>query len=114
MIGVEQGILLAMCSHCSVMCATVTDHTQQCWSKSKAGQWHLRPAVPGALSAPGLVIFEFGADLFYANAGRFAEDVRGLIERAPAPVNWLVVDAGAITNVDYWAARVLRDSTRKT
>jgi len=47
-------------------------------------------------SGPGLVVFQFGADLFYANAGRFAEDVRGLIERAPTPVSWLVVDAGAI------------------
>jgi MFS superfamily sulfate permease-like transporter len=55
------------------------------------------------------VIFRFGADLFYANAGRFAADVRGLVERAHAPVTWLVVDAGAITNVDYSAARVLRE-----
>lgn len=28
---------------------------------------------------------------------------------APSPVRWLVVDAGAITNVDYTAARMLRD-----
>jgi MFS superfamily sulfate permease-like transporter len=56
-----------------------------------------------------LVICRFGADLFYANAGRFAADVRGLVEGAATPVNWLVVDAGAITSVDYSAARVLRD-----
>jgi SulP family sulfate permease len=73
-----------------------------------AGQWQPTPAVPGALSGPGLVVFQFGAALFYANAGRFAEDVRGLIEQASTPVRWLVVDAGAITNVDYSAARVVR------
>jgi sulfate permease, SulP family len=73
------------------------------------GQWRPTPAVPGALSGPGLMIFQFGADLFYANAGRFAADVRGLVEGADTPVNWLVVDAGAITSVDYSAARVLRD-----
>jgi MFS superfamily sulfate permease-like transporter len=55
------------------------------------------------------VIFRFGADLFYANAGHFAADVRGLVEGAPTPVNWLVVDAGAITSIDYSAAQVLRD-----
>ena len=54
------------------------------------------------------MIFRFGADLFYANADRFRRDVRMLVERAPAPVRWLVVDAGAITSVDYSAARVLR------
>ena len=75
-----------------------------------AGQWQPTPAVPGALSGPGLVVFRFGADLFYANAGRFAEDVHGLVEGAPAPVRWLVVDAGAITSIDYSAARVLRGS----
>ena len=64
---------------------------------------------PGAVSGPGLVIFQFGADLFYANAGRFAEDVRGPVDGVATPVNWLVVDAGAITSVDYSAARVLRD-----
>jgi hypothetical protein len=73
------------------------------------GHWRATPAVPGALSGPGLVIFQFGADFFYANAGRFAADVRGLVEGAASPVNWLVVDAGAITSVDYSAARVLRD-----
>jgi MFS superfamily sulfate permease-like transporter len=53
-----------------------------------------------------LVIYHFGAALFYANASLFAEEVRGLIE--PAAVRWLVVDAEAITNLDYTAARMVR------
>ena len=107
-IGVEQGILLAMV-------LSLFRHVRHSYRPHTAvlvedglGQWRATPAVPGALSGPGVVVFQFGADLFYANAGRFAEDVRGLIEQAPTPVNWLVVDAGAITNVDYSAARVLR------
>ncbi len=55
------------------------------------------------------MIFQFGADLFYANAGRFAVDVGALASEVPEPVRWLVGDAGAITSVDYSAARVLRD-----
>jgi SulP family sulfate permease len=107
-IGVEQGILLAMV-------LSLFRHVRHSYRPHTAvlvedglGRWRATAAVPGALSAPGLVIFQFGADLFYANAGRFAEDVRGLIERAPTPVSWLVVDAGAITNVDYSAAQVMR------
>ncbi len=53
------------------------------------------------------MIFKFGADLFYANVGAFAKDVRALVEPPAAPIRWLVVDAGAITSVDYSAARVL-------
>ena len=64
--------------------------------------------MPGAVTEPGLVIYRFGAALFYANARLFAEEVRGLVGPAPSPVHWLVVDAEAITNVDYTAARMVR------
>ena len=107
-IGVEQGILLAIV-------LSLLRHVRHSYRPHTAvlvendGQWRPTPAVTGALSGPELVIFQFGADLFYANAGRFAADVRGLVERADTPVKWLVVDAGAITSVDYSAARVLRD-----
>ena len=67
------------------------------------------PAVPGAVTEPGLVVYQFGAALFYANAGRFADEIRSLVGPAPAPVRWVVVHAGAITHVDYTAARVVRE-----
>ena len=35
--------------------------------------------------------------------------MRSLVKRAPTPVRWLVVDAGAITALDYSAARMLRE-----
>jgi MFS superfamily sulfate permease-like transporter len=110
-IGVEQGILLAIV-------LSLLRHLRHSYRPHTAvlveddGQWRATPAVPGALSEPGLVIFQFGADLFYANAGRFAADVRDLVEGA-ATVNWLVLDAGAITSIDYSAARVLRDLQRE-
>ncbi len=110
-IGVEQGILLAIA-------LSLLWHVRHSYRPHTAvlvehgGQWQATPAVPGALSGPGLVIFQFGSDLFYANAGRFAADVRGLIEGADPPVKWLVVDAGAITSVDYSAARVLTNLQR--
>ena len=107
-VGVEQGILLAIV-------LSLLRHVRHSYRPHTAvlvedgGHWQPTPAIPGALSGPGLVIFQFGADLFYANAGRFAEDVRGLVEGAATPVKWLVLDAGAITSVDYSAARVLHD-----
>jgi MFS superfamily sulfate permease-like transporter len=106
-IGVEEGILLAMA-------VSLLRHVRHSYRpptavlcQNDAGQWWPRPAVAGAVSGPGLVVFQFGADLFYANAGRFADDVRMLIDGAPAPVRWLVIDSGAITSIDYSAARVL-------
>jgi sulfate permease, SulP family len=107
-IGVEQGILLAMA-------LSLLRHVRHSYRPHTAvlvedtpGQWRPIQAAPGATSGPGLVIFQFGADLFYANADRFAHDVRVLVERASVPVRWLAVDAGAITSVDYSAARIFR------
>jgi high affinity sulfate transporter 1 len=108
LVGVEQGILMAMA-------LSLVRHVRHSYRPHTAvlveagGQWREVPALPGALSEPGLLIYRFGAALFYANAGRFAADVRALVERAPAPLRWLVVDAGAITSVDYSAARTLQD-----
>jgi len=55
------------------------------------------------------VVYRFGADLFYANDDRFVDEVRALVERAPTPIRWFIVDAGAITDIDYSAAQSLRD-----
>lgn len=107
-IGVGQGIVLAMAY-------SLLRHVRHSYRPHSAvliedagGHWRPTPAVPSTMSGPGLIVFQFGADLFYANAGRFAEDVRGLVDGAPSPVRWLIVDAGAMTSVDYSAARVLR------
>lgn len=106
--GVEQGILLAI----GLSLLWHVRHSYQPHTAvlvERSGRWAPTPAVPGAFSQPGMVIFQFGADLFYANVGRFVADVRGLVEGADPPLKWLVVDAGAITSIDYSAARVLAD-----
>ena len=105
---VEQGILLAI----GLSLLWHVRHSYQPHTAvlvEHSGQWQPMPAVPGALSGPGPVIFQFGADLFYGNVSRFVADVRGLVEGADPAVKWMVVDAGAITSIDYSAARVLAD-----
>lgn len=56
-----------------------------------------------------MVMFWFGAGLFYANATFFAHQVLNLIEDPPSPVRWLVVDARAVTELDYSGGRVLAE-----
>jgi sulfate permease, SulP family len=67
------------------------------------------PMTPGKETEPGLMVYRFGAHLFYANYNCSADDVRTLVEHAPTSVRWFVVDAGAITDVDYSAAQSIRD-----
>jgi high affinity sulfate transporter 1 len=109
LVGVEQGILLAVTlSLLRHVRHSYRPHTSVL-APDPAGRWLPTPARPGAQSEPGLMVYRFGADLFYANASRFSGEARFLIEHAPTPVRWFVVDAGAITDIDYSAARDLRD-----
>ena len=106
-VGVEQGILLAMgLSLLRIVHHSYRPHTGVVIADAK-GAWRALPAVPGAVTEPGLVLYRFGAALFYANAGRFAEEILGLAGSRPGAVRWIVVDAEAITNIDYSAARAV-------
>jgi SulP family sulfate permease len=108
-IGVEEGILLAIVlSLLRHVRHSYRPHTMVL-AANAAGQWTSVPATPGAQTEPGLVIYRFGADLFYANDHRFTDEVRSLVEHAPTPVRWFIVDAGAITDLDYSAARSIRE-----
>jgi SulP family sulfate permease len=107
LVGVEQGILLAVVlSLLRIVRNSYRPHTGV-FVVNEGDIWQVVPAVPGAVTKPGLVIYRFGAALFYANASLLAEQIRGLVGPTPSPVRWLVVDAEAITNVDYTAARVV-------
>ena len=109
LVGVEQGILLAMVlSLLRIVRHSYHPHTGVL-AISEGDIWKVVPAAPGAVTKPGLVIYSFGAALFYANASLFTKEIRGLVGPTPSPVRWLVVDAEAITNVDYTAARMVRE-----
>jgi sulfate permease, SulP family len=109
LVGVEQGILLAMVlSLLRIVRHSYRPHTGVL-VVNEGDTWQVVPAVPGVATEPGLVIYSFGAALFYANASLFAKEIRGLLGPTPSPVRWLAVDAEAITNVDYTAARMVRE-----
>jgi high affinity sulfate transporter 1 len=108
-IGVEQGILLAIAlSLFRHVRHSYNPHTV-ILAPDASGGWVPVPAMPGKETEPGLIVYRFNSDLFYANAHRFTEEVRSLVKRAPTPIRWLIVDAGAVTDIDYSAAKSIRD-----
>ena len=108
-VGVEQGILLAMAlSLFRHVNHSYRPHTMMLVPDA-SGRWVVAPAAPGRVTAPGLIVYRFGADLFYANQNRFCDEVHQLVSRAPEPLRWFIVDADAITDIDYSAARSIRD-----
>ncbi|KVZ92168.1 SulP family inorganic anion transporter [Burkholderia ubonensis] len=113
MIGVEQGILLAVAlSLMRHVRHSYRPHTMVLEPSAGDGRWLPVPARPGAMTAPGLIVYRFGSDLFYANDHQFAEEVAALVDAAPVAPRWFIIDAGAITDVDYSAARTVSDLVR--
>jgi MFS superfamily sulfate permease-like transporter len=108
-IGVEQGILLAIAlSLFRHVRHSYRPHTMML-APDASGRWRPGPATPGRVTEPGLIVYRFDADLFYANQNRFTDEVRALVKQAPMPVHWIIVDAAAITDIDYSAAQSLRE-----
>jgi sulfate permease, SulP family len=108
-IGVEQGILLAIAlSLFRHVRHSYSPHTMML-APNETGRWVPIPAIQGKETEPGLIVYRFNSDLFYANANRFVDEVRGLVDHAPTPIRWFIVDAGAITDMDYSAAQSVRD-----
>ena len=62
---------------------------------------------PDGRFVPGLVLFRWDAQLFFANAEIFREQVNLAVAQAPTPTRCVVVAADAITDVDVTAADTL-------
>jgi MFS superfamily sulfate permease-like transporter len=108
LLGVEDGIILALV-------LSLLQHVRHSYrppaaveTRTADGHWQASALETGQMAVPGLLVYWFGSDLFYANADRFATQARKLATESPSPVRWLVVDAGAITHIDYTAGATLK------
>jgi SulP family sulfate permease len=64
---------------------------------------------PGSETLPGLIIYRIDAPLFFANARFLREQVHTLIDTAKAPVRMVVLDCGAMFDLDVTAAETLEE-----
>jgi SulP family sulfate permease len=107
--GVERGIVLAMV----MSLLRIVHHSYHprtgVMIPDEGGIWKLIPPTPGTVTEPGLILYRFGAALYYANASRFSDEILALVGPSPTSVRWFIVDGEAITNLDYSAARVVEE-----
>lgn len=90
---------------------------------SKPGTWVLKEAPDGSHFVPeetehapdtsGLIIYRFGAPLYFANATLFEEEVNKLVKQATTPVKWFVLDAEAMIDIDTTGAEVLHQVLKR-
>ena len=103
-IGVEQGIIVAIVASIVELVRRQYQPANFVVETAVGGTESMVPATAGTQSAPGLIVFRYDARLFYANANRFVDELESLIEAAPDPVTWVILDAGAIADIDFSAS----------
>ncbi|MDD4915583.1 MAG: SulP family inorganic anion transporter [Methylococcales bacterium] len=109
LIGVEQGILLAI-----VLSLIV--HTRRGYRPrnavlvpgSEPGVWYPRPVESRAQAVEGLMLYRFTHSMYYANAELLSAEVNYLCTDAQPPLRWFCLDVSAIDDIDYTAAETLR------
>ena len=74
-----------------------------------SGSWQSVERYPAAVTQPGLIVYRVEAPLFFANAERIREELEALVEANPGTIEWVVIDAEAMTDLDVSAAEVLAE-----
>jgi SulP family sulfate permease len=115
-VGVEQGILLAIV-------LSVLDHLRRSYhprdtvlTRTDKGKLHGvevtdEPNPPDL--EPGLVVYRFGANLYYANANRLTEEIRGILGRSAGAPSWLCIEAAGVDDVDFSGGETILDLLRE-
>jgi len=115
-VGVEQGILLAIV-------LSVLDHLRRSYhprdtliTNTDDGKLHGvaitdEPDAPDLV--PGMVVYRFGASLYYANANRLTEEIRAILGRSQGAPTWLCIDAPGMGDIDFSGGETILDLLRE-
>jgi high affinity sulfate transporter 1 len=110
-VGVEQGIVLAIILSLVVHTRHGYKPKNSLLAKAKgfSGPTEAYPLDSGTQAAPGLAIYRFSHDMYYANVDALSREVQDLVDEADPPLRWLCIDMIAVTDVDYSAAATLNE-----
>ncbi|MFL5172538.1 MAG: SulP family inorganic anion transporter [Microvirga sp.] len=107
-VGVEQGIILAII-------LSLLLHVKRHYAPADAvltwgADGHIRGVDPaaGVVSEPGLVVYRFGAGVFYANAQHLTDELMEL-SAGETPPRWIIFDAVGVDDIDFTGGKTLAE-----
>ena len=107
-IGILAGILVAVLLALVVVIGRISrPHDAVLGSVEGVDGYHDIEEYAHSETLPGLIVYRFDAPLFFANADYFLTRVQELIDAAVPSIEWLLIDAEAIVDIDVTAAEVL-------
>jgi SulP family sulfate permease len=110
LVGIEQAIVVAIA-------LSLIEHLYHAYRPrditvaiAPTGQHQFQPLSSGSIleARPGLVIYRFGAGLYYANATRFTEETTAILESVEG-LEWFCLSGAEMDDVDYSGAGAIRD-----
>lgn len=106
-IGVEQGILIAIV-------LSIIAHLRHSYRPlnlllvpKAGGAMKTFPLESGQQAVEGLLIYRFGSNLYFANEGRFAEEIIDLAIKNGS-LKWFCISATNIGDIDFTSAETLK------
>ena len=100
-VGIEQGIILAMI-------LSIFEHINHSYHphdrlivEGPDGQGRTSAIAGGAQAAPGLAIYRFGANVYYANSSRMTEEILELVAGADPKLRWLGLSLSSVGDIDF-------------
>ncbi len=107
-VGVEQSILLAIVLSLVVHTRHGYRPNNMLIVQDKTQGWRLQPVSAPEQAMPGLMIYRFMHNMYYANIQVLTEQVVNLARGANPPLSWFCIDLAAVNDVDFTAAETLR------
>jgi len=77
--------------------------------RNEKGEWAYIPVILGVYTEEGLIVYRFNRDLYYANAEKLMKEVIKIAKKSDPPLEWLILDSGGFTSVDYTSVQMLKE-----
>ena len=107
-IGIMAGILVAVLLALIVVIGRISrPHDAVLGSVKGVDGYQDIEVYANSETEPGLIVYRFDAPLFFANADYFLTQVKELIDEASPSIEWLLIDAEAIVDIDVTAVEAL-------
>ena len=112
-LGIMEGILIGVVFSLILLLRALAFPPTAVLGRTPDGTWHDTNHRTDAVPVPGLLVYRFSAPLFFANCSLFRDRIEALVDAAPQPVRGVVVDGGAIHDVDLMACEMLVELDRE-
>jgi len=108
-LGVMEGILIGVVFSLVLLLRALAFPPDAVLGRTPDGSWHDPVYRSDAVAVPGLVVYRFAAPLFFANCALFRDRIDALVAAAPQPLSGVVIDGGALQDVDLMGCETLSE-----